>query len=206
MANVNMPNGFAPVRMMDGSPWNGAVNYYCVLAANTNEIHIGDMVTTIGNAGGDALGFPTVTLASAGAASRGVVVAIGTNQSGGPYINPNDLTKIFRPTGAQPVNYYCAVVDDPRVIFEIQEAGVGSPLTTAAVSRNVNLNAGTRPVGTGVQLSPMYLDNNTVAGTATLNLKIISAVQRMDNTPFTQYQKWDVLINNHEFSAGTASS
>ena len=143
---------------------------------------------------------------TAGAAVRGVIVGIGTNKSGGPYINPNDLTKVFRPTGAQSVNYYCAVVDDPDVIFEIQEGGVGTLLTTAAISRNVNFSTGTRPVGSGVQLSPAFLDNNTVAGTATLNLKILGAVQRMDNVPFATYQKWNVIINNHEFSAGTASS
>lgn len=204
MANQNQVSGLSPVRYRDGSPYNGAVNYYCILAANTNAFWIGDPVTTIGNAGGDANGIPTVTLASAGAAVRGVIMAIGTNTPGGPYINPNNLTAIYRPSGAQTMNYYIAVADDPTLLWEIQEAGVGSALTTSSVSRNVNFNTGTR---SGTQLlSPTYLDNNTVNTGATLNLKIQAAIQRADNVPFTQYQKWLVSINNHELSAGTASS
>lgn len=202
MANANAPAGLTPVRYRNGNPWNGAVNVYGILAADTNAYWIGDPVTTIGNAGGDAAGLPTVTLASAGAAVRGVIVGIGTNP-GGPFVNPNDLTKVYRPSGAQSVNYYVAVVDDPNVLFEIQEAGAGSTLTTSSVSRNVNFNTGTR---TGTKtFSPTYLDNNTVNTTSTLNLKIMQLVQRADNV-FGAYQKWLVSINNHEFSAGTASS
>jgi hypothetical protein len=203
MPNASQLSGLAPVRYRSGSPWNGGANVYTILAANTNFFFVGDVVTTIGSAGGDAAGRPTVTLASAGAAARGVIVGIGMNP-GGPYINPNDLSKIYRPSGAQLVDYYALVVDDPDVLFEVQEGGVGAALTTAAVNRNVNLNAGTRAV-TGVGLSPMFLDNNTVAGTATLNLKIQSLIQRSDNA-FGTYAKWLVSLNNHEFSTGTASS
>lgn len=206
MANANQPSGLAPVRYRNGNLWNGAVNYYSILAANTNAFWIGDPVTTIGNAGGDAAGWPSVTLASAGAAVRGVIVAMGTNLGGGPYINPNNLTSIARPLGAATVNYYAAVCDDPDVLFEIQEAGAGATLLTASISRNVNFNTGTRNPATVPLLSPTFLDNNTVNTTATLNLKIYQAVQRMDNIPFTTFQKWIVAINNHEFSGGTASS
>jgi len=203
MANVNQLSGLAPVRYRSGAPWSGACNIYTILAANTNFFFVGDPVTTIGNAGGDTAGRPTVTLASAGAATRGVIIGIGTNPNG-PWINPNDLTKIYRPSGAQSVDYYCAVVDDPDVLFEIQEGGGGAALTTSSVSRNVNFNTGTRAV-TGVGLSPAFLDNATVNTTATLNLKIMSLIQRMDNA-FGTYAKWLVSINSHEYSAGTASS
>jgi hypothetical protein len=174
---------------------------YVILAADTNAYWVGARVTTIGNAGGSASGLPTVTLAAAGTAARGVVVAIGT--AAGPYINPADLTKISRPSGAATVDYYALVVDDPNVIFEIQEAGAGSTLTTSSISRNVNTNTGTR---TGTKtFDPTYLDNNTVNTTATLDLKILQLVQRVDNA-FGQYQKWLVILNNHEFRAGTTSS
>ena len=206
MANANQSSGLAPVRYRNGNPWNGAINYYCILAADTNAFWIGDPVTTIGNAGGDAKGWPSVTLGAAGAAVRGVIVGLGTIAGGGPYINPNNLTAISRPLGAATVNYYAAVVDDPDVLFEIQEAGAGAVLTTGSISRNVNLNIGTRNAAAVPLLSPAFLDNNTVNTTATLNLKIYQAIQRMDNTPFTAFQKWLVSINNHEFSGGTASS
>jgi hypothetical protein len=208
MANQNQPSGLAPVRYRNGSPWNGAVNFYSIAAADTNAYWIGDpvstLVSTAGTPGGDSFGIPNVTLwAGATVPVRGVIVAIGTNPQGGPFINPNNLTQIYRPSGAAAVPYYVAVVDDPEVLFEIQEAGVHAVLTAASISRNVSLNTGTRS-GT-LLLSPTYLDNNTVSTTATLQLKIQAAIQRADNTPFTQYQKWLVSINNHEFSAGTAS-
>lgn len=201
MANTSALSGLAPVRYLNGAPWTGGGNVYCILAADTNAYWIGDLVTTIGNAGGDANGVPSVTLASAGAAARGVIVGIGT-QPGGPYVNPNDLTKIYRPSGAQSVNYYALVVDDPNVLFEIQEGGVGSALTTSSVNRNVNINTGTRS-GT-LYVSPAYLDNNTVNTTATLNLKIISLIQRRDNA-FGASAKWLVTVNSHEFRAGTTA-
>jgi hypothetical protein len=203
MANPNVPSGLAPVRYMNGAPWNGAVNLYCILAANINAFWIGDPVTTVGSAGGDANGIPSVTLAAAGAAVRGVIVAIGTSPRGGPYINFDNLSRMYRPLGAQSINYYIAVVDDPMVIFEIQEAGAGSVLTTASVNRNANFNTGTRNAAIVPTVSPTYLDNASVNVTATLNLRILEAVPRPDNVPFTALQKWRVLINNHEFKTGT---
>lgn len=202
MPNANQPSGLSPVRYLSGSPWNGAVNLYCVLAADTNRFAIGDAVTTIGNANADGNGIPAVTLAAAGAAVRGVIVGIGVAPAGGPYINPNNLGALSRPSVTTLI-YYLAVVDDPYVLFEIQEAGAGAVLGASSVNRNVNLNIGTRV--DGMLVSPAFLDNNTVNTTATLNLKIISAIQRIDNTFAAANQKWLVKINNHEFSGGTTS-
>src|SRR3982751_6901157 len=161
MPNVSVLCGFAPVRYRNGSPWSGAGNLYCIPAANTNPIWIGDPVTTIGAAGGDAKGIPYCTLAAAGAAMRGVVVAIGTSPYGGPYQSAN-LALLARPTGAQVQDYYALVVDDPHVFFEIQEGGVGAVLTAAACNRNVNFHTGVRNATPAPALSPAYLDNNTV--------------------------------------------
>jgi hypothetical protein len=200
---MNQPSGFNPVRYRSGAPWNGAVNLYSYLAAETTQIWIGDPVQTIATAGGDAFGIPAVQRAVAGNAVRGVVVGIGTFPKGGPYINPNNLTLMTRPVNAQTIDYYFAVVDDPDVIFEIQEGGVGSVLTTSSVNRNANFNLGTRTAT--LTLSPTYLDNNTVNTTSTLNCKILGAVQRPDNQIGAQYQKWLVSLNNHDFSTGVAA-
>lgn len=202
MANANQPSGLAPVRYINGNAWNGALNMYCILAADTNAYWIGDPVTTIGTANGDGAGVPAVTLCAAGTACRGVICGIGT-LSGGPYANPNNLNAMVRPTGAQTQIYYVAVCDDPDVAFEIQEGGVGAVLTATSINRNVNWNLGARTAGT--ILSGAYLDNATVNTTATLNMKILRAAARSDNTPFAANQKWIVKINNHEFSSGTTS-
>lgn len=205
MANANQPSGLAPVRYLNGNPWSGAVNLYCILAADTNAYYVGDIVTTIGNANADGNGIPAVTLCAAGTAARGVIVSLGTLGPGGPYANPNNLGSVSRPAGAASQNYYVAVCDDPDVIFEVQEGGVGAVLTATSVNRNVNWNTGGAGRVAGLALSPGFLDNNTVNTTSTLNLKILQAVQRVDNTPFAANQKWQVKLNNHEFSGGTTS-
>lgn len=205
MANTNLLSGFAPVRYRNGSPWSGAGNLYCIAAANTNAFWIGDPVTTIGAAGGDAKGIPYCTLGVTSTPIRGVIVAIGTSPNGGPYINPGDLAMASRPLGAAVRDYYALVVDDPNVFFEIQEGGSGSALTAADVNRNVSFNTGTRN-GTPVPvLSPSYLDIATVATTAARSLKIQQLIQRIDNA-FGTYAKWLVSINNHEFGNIVASS
>jgi hypothetical protein len=38
--------------------------------------------------------------------------------------------------------------------------------------------------------------------TATLNLKVLQAVQRPDNANYTSYQRLLVTLNNHDFSGG----
>jgi hypothetical protein len=209
MPNVSAIAGLVPVKYRDGSPWNGQANLYSYLAAETAQLWVGDPVTTVASANADSFGVPAVKLATAGAAVRGVVVAIGISQSGqlqpgGPYANFDNLNTIVRPTGAQTKNYWVAVADDPNIIFEIQEGGVGAVLTATSVNRNVNFSTGTRP-NSSIVVSPAFLDNNTVNTTSTLNLKILSAALRIDNTPFTALQKWWVSINNHEFSTGTTS-
>lgn len=204
MANANVPSGLSPVRYRGGSPWNGAAKLYTYLAAETAQVWVGDPVTTVGSANADTFGIPAVKLGAAGAAIRGVVVAIGTNPQGGGYFNPANLNTVTnRPASAQAINYYFLVVDDPDVVFEIQEAGAGSVLTATSVNRNVNFNLGTRT--STLLISPTFLDNNTVNTTATLNLKILEAAQKVSNTPYTAFQKWLVTINNHEYNAGTAS-
>lgn len=204
MANLNAPSGFAPVMYRDGSPWNGAARMYCILAADTNAYYIGDPVKMAAG-GADAAGIAAVTRGTAGATVRGVIVAIGLavqpgSFQGGPYVNPNDLSKTSRPSGAQSQNYYCLVVDDPAVIFEIQEDTTSTPGVAANMVQNANFVYAAP--ATGIYVSGVQLNSGSYAVTATLNCKVIGVVQRGDNTAFTAYQKLLVTLNNHDFSTG----
>jgi hypothetical protein len=189
----------------NGNFWNGQARMYGIAAADTNAYYIGDPVKMDATNFADANGLPFVTRATAGATMRGVIGGIGLalpyGFQGGPFINPNDLTKIFRPSGAQATNYYVAVIDDPDVVFEIQEGTQAAPGAAAAVTKNANFVFALP--ATGVFVSGVQLDPSTTAVTATLNLKILQAVQRSDNLPYTANQKWLVTINNGDFSPGT---
>lgn len=197
MPNANRPTGLAPVKYLGGADWDGKVNIYQIAQADPNAYFPGDIVTLSGS--GDLVrGIPGISIGVAGSACVGVLVAVGINPDGGPYIDPNNLALTSAPA-TKTRQYYAAVVDDPQVIFEIQEIGTGTFLTGADIGNNANFVAGTP--ATGVAYSGTQL-NNVGAGTgATLNLKLLGLARRSDNA-FGQYAKWLCLINNHQFRAG----
>jgi hypothetical protein len=216
--NISKPSGLSPVEYINGAKWDGKVRMYYIAPADTNAYWPGDLVT-LANAGDPATGIAGITLATAGNVAVGVVQAIGVGNNqvgasgfgggaGGPYINANNLAAVSRASGAQPIAYYAAVIDDPNVIFEIQEGGAGTNLTYSAIGNNANIVYAAP--ATGVVVSGTTLNNASVATTATLNLQILSLAQRIDNhfvtSPATGGggQKWWVRINNHQFRAGTA--
>jgi hypothetical protein len=221
MANLNAPFGLSAVRYLDGRPYNGAVNLYAIAPTNTNGFYIGDVVATDGTNGGDGFGIPAVTVGAAGAAVRGVIAAIGTNPRGGPFVNPSNLYGTFsspqggsslgaisRPAGAQAIWYYAAVIDDPNVLFAVMENSSATPTTggtpLAATNIGLNANLAIAAPAAGNVLSGTYLNNNTApATTATFNVKIMRSPSDGQNVPFTAWQRWLVMINNHELRAGT---
>lgn len=217
--NVSKPVGLSPTKYLNGAKWTGQANMYFIPAADTNGYSPGDLVT-LGAAGDPNTGLAGITLATAGNAAVGVVVAvgIGTNPvgfsgqgggAGGPLINPNNLAVTSRPAAAQAAGWYALIADDPNIIFEIQEGGAGTNLTQAVIGNNANILYAAP--ATGVVYSGTTLNNASVATTATLNLKIMSLAQRIDNhfstSPATGGggQKWNVLINNHQYKGGTGT-
>lgn len=199
MANANKAMGLSPHSYRGGSIWNGQATEYYIASTDTNAYAIGDPVTLV-SGGGDANGIPGVTLATAGTANvvTGVIVSAGAKQYAGAMADPNALGSTIIPA-TKTAAYYVMVVDDPDVIFEIQEGDTTTYLTKASVGKNANLYSGAN----NGYVSGWTLDNSGLATTATLQLKILRLVQRADNT-FGQYAKWLVVINNHSFAAGVA--
>jgi hypothetical protein len=204
--NISKPSGLSPVRYLNGTKYDGKVQTYCIVAANTNAFFVGDLVTPQAN--GDSSGIPAITLSAVGGVSVGVIVAVGLQQYGA-YINPNALQNVSRPSGAQTQIYYAAVSDDPNIIYEIQEGGAGTNLTQTSCNRNANVVLAAP--ATGVAVSGTQIDNATVNTTVTLNLKLLRLAPRIDNhfvtSPATGGggQKWWVIINNHYFRTGIVS-
>jgi hypothetical protein len=198
MANADRPMGFSPVKMITGAPYNGQATLYAILAADTNGYAMGDPVTSDAG-GGSAEGIPAVTIGVAGSAWRGVIVGIFDTKPGIAKIdNPNTTV---RPAAAQSKDWYAMVVDDPNVIFEVQEVSGGTALTAADIGLNANGVAGTN----NGYVSGWELNNTTEATTATLNCKILGLVQRADNA-IGEHAKWLVKINNHQLASGTGTA
>lgn len=197
MANANRPSGLAPVKYLNGADWDGGGNMYFIGSAEANKLSIGDPVKLSGD-GDTTRGIPGVVQATAGAACVGVIAAIGTNAEGGPYIDPSNLSIVQAPA-TKTQNYYALVIDDPNVIFEVQEGGASTALTSAAIGENIDFLAAAP--ATGVVVSGFTVNNGAHDTSSTRNCRLFGLVRRSDNA-FGAFAKWLVLINNHQYRSG----
>ena len=189
MANTDTPFGFKPVKHLNGSPWNGKVNVYYIPSTDGTAMFKGDAVKLAGSA--DATGkFPTIAQAAATNAICGVIVGFADN----PYvgINPDYPNLNYRPASTA---MYALVVDDPFVIFEVQEDSVGNSITADMVGLATDIVVGSGSTTTG--RSAMELDSSDTA-TAAGQCRIMRLVNRDDNE-LGNYAKWEVLIAEHQY-------
>jgi hypothetical protein len=226
--NPNKPVGLSPVSSLiaSGGGFTGQGNLYAIPAADTSGYWPGDLVipgTSAGGtfgAGGDAYGTQYIAKYVEASAHPvlGVIAAIGTDPTGSQFINPNLLGGseqnpggTYRPSGAQSVVYYAFVLDDPNIIYEIQEGGAGTNLTSTAIGLNADIVVANPSVIGVTAFSGSQLDNATTGTTATLPLRILRLAPRTDNgfttSPATGggYQKWWVKLNNHFMSQTTGA-
>jgi len=194
VANNNAPAGLVPIEYLSGAPWNGKARRYHIPTADTNAYAIGDPVTLNGT--GDGQGVPGVVLATPGSGLVGVIVGAGGLTYGGMSADPTNLNTTVIPA-TKTKDYYVLVADDPNIIFEVQEIGTGTALTAAEIGLNANLVAGTN----NGYVSGWLLTNDSEAGTSSLDVQLMSLVQRPGNA-FGAYAKWVVRINNHSYNAG----
>lgn len=189
MANSDTPFGFKPVKHLNGSPWNGKVNVYYIPSTDETATFKGDAVKLAGSA--DASGkYPTVAQAAATDAICGVIVGFGDN----PYtmLHPDAPNTDHR---AASTAMYAFVVDDPYVIFEVQEDSVGNSIAATMVGLATDITVGTGSTTTGK--SAMELDSSDTA-TAAGQCRIMRLVNREDNE-IGDHAKWEVLIAEHQF-------
>ncbi len=200
MANANRPSGFSPVQYLNGSPWNGQARIYSIAAAYTTALYIGDPVKSSGTA--DANGVPGIVLGATTGALRGVIVGLGSAE--GLIANPKNLDITYRPAAAQATDWYAMVVDDPDVLFEVQENANGTALAATEIGLNTISVSGT---GSGFVSGWMLASatDATPATTATLQLRLMGLVRRQQNA-FGAYAKHLVKINVHELGTGTGAA
>lgn len=197
MANTSRLNGFRPIKYANGSPWNGAFRIYAIPAADGTAVFTGDLVKLYSGDTTDVVNFPTCIQAAAGDALIGVVVGVlpdYSNLNAAPYRVASTLR-------------YVMVADDPNLLFESQEDGVGDPLELQDLGLNVNFIVAAGSTTTGQ--SGMQIDSSTEATTATLPLKLIEATKRADNELVVDGQantRWVVKINNHQLGSHTGTA
>ena len=190
MANTDTPFGFKPVGHLLGVPWSGKANVYYIPAGNATALFKGDAVKSTGSA--DATGkFPGVVQAAATDVIRGVIIGFGDN----PYTmtHPDTPNRDYLPISTEA---YVLVVDDPFVIFEIQEDSAANNMDADMLGLQTDIAVGSGSTSTGK--SGMELDSSDTA-TALGQCKLLRVVNREDNALGTNC-KWEVLIVEHEMN------
>lgn len=189
---VNSPNGFQPVRLINGSPWTGGTNSYPLANTYATALFKGDPVKQLNDG--------TIGVGVAGSATLGIFFGVKYVASDGtakfsPYWpgNPGVLT------GS---SVEALVIDDPNVVYSVQETNAagaaGTPLALADVNLNINYLYTAGSTATGQ--SAVSLNNETEADTSTLNAKLIGLDP---NSTVGAFANWLVILNNAAYRAGT---
>jgi hypothetical protein len=197
MANRDAPFGLRPVRHLNGNPWNGAVRQYYVPSGDSTAIFIGDPVTITGNANSTEIqGCPVGSLSEVTRATVGDTPGTGTFIAG--------VVVGVAPVTADSLKYRAAsterillVVDDPDVVFEIQNDAA------VTVDGIVGFNAvliATHAGSTVTGLSGIELDcsSDVPAADASNQLYVIGLAKKQDNSATEANAVWEVLINAHQ--------
>ena len=190
---TNAPNGFQPVKKLDGSAWTGATNPYQIANAYATALFRGDPVTILTDG--------TLGVGVAGSTCVGVFWGVKYTDSTGvvKFMNywpgtPGVLTGSV---------VEALVIDDPNTVFSIQETNAsgaaGTPLALADRGLNINFLYTSGSTSTGS--SAVSINNATEADTSTLNCKIL----QLDPTPGNAvgaFANWLVVLNNHLYKGG----
>lgn len=200
MANFDAPNGFKPVRYLNGSPYNGAHNIYLKVVGLNEAFFIGDIVAIAGSAGTTGLqvrgvdveGIPTIQLGAVSTDVLGVVVGFKPN--------PDALGTNHSPALTAAI---VMVADDPNLVFEIQEDSVGTDFGAVDVGRNVDsiaVTAGNATTGTSI----MELDSSVTSVTTTAMCQLLRLVPKVGNA-IGANARWEVRFVEHNYLADSPS-
>ena len=208
MANTSRIRGFVPSHYLNGVQWNGQFRIYYHPASDATTIGVGDPVTMLVGGGSDTSGrFPSVIRAAAATTIVGVAIGFGTVPTGIQGVDPAvmfDPTNLTLAYGPASTAYYVAVVDDPFVIFEVQEDSDTVNIGTTDVMGTVEMLAANCNTSTG--LSGYTIDSSTATGLIDYyTWRIMRLVDRPDNA-IGQYAKWYVLCNRHHYLSGGAAA
>jgi hypothetical protein len=201
MANVFSPNGFVPLRRLDGAAWTASQNTAKIAAANTHKFFTGD---------------PVVQL-STGFIDRVAIGSLATNGTFGIFVGCKYLsTALGRtqwsnqfPGGDTTTDVEAYVITDPMVVFRCwvgtgASSAAGGPAVQADIGENFNWQIGTGNTSNG--LSGAYLDFASLATTNTLPLTITALVTDppgVNGTDITTAGNLvEVILNQQAYKVG----
>ena len=186
----NRPHGFSPRQYLDGTDWNGQLRQYYIPSSDLAAYYLGDAVVGVPGASNGrvdgllSIGVPQISKANPGDACRGVLVGVGFN-----YV---DLSLKNIPA-TKTKDYLVSVVDDPRVVFEIQGDNT-TTLDATVVGQFADFTVAAPSTDQGI--SATVLTTSTIANNPALPLRILS----LASGDFSAYTRFLVTFNLHELS------
>ncbi len=195
MANVARLGGFKPVKHLNGSPYNGQVNIYEIVAGDNTAVNVGDLMKVDAGTATDV--YPTaIRLAASGQVTSGNVVGAVV----GFVVDPANLnTPQYR---AASTKRYALIADSPDLIFECADGGT-VPCTLTLIGNNTGVTCTAPNTTTGV--SPMATGTTAPTTASTLPLRIMGIVKSPDNESAAASQRLLVMINNHAWANATTA-
>lgn len=192
MPNTNAPMGLRPVRHYMGGQIR--INEYAIASGLASNIYRGSPVKSSPGT------TKRIDVAAAGNTCIGVFMGCIYQDSSGDFqFKPNWVSGT---TTYGSVDAKALVIDDPFVLYEIQVSG-SAGLVATDIGNVADLVIGTGSTITGN--SGDMLDQTTLSGSGSAQLKIVDLVRRDDNA-FGQYAKALVLINEHEFNLSSMAA
>ena len=185
MANIDAPNGFMPINLIE----TDVHRYYKDTTAGI--IAIGDPVIRGANSS-DPNGYPEIVRATTGAAITGVVVAVEPL-----YSNLNHSGVLL----AADVGYVL-VADNPRQRFIVQDNGGASGLIITQIGQHIDSVAAI-DADTSIGRSKYEIDTEAVA---TDNTWIIEALLDQPGNAVGANAKWIVRPNLHTEQNASATN
>lgn len=167
MAIVASPYGLRAINLIGGLPYAGSTRLLPIASGYATNIFNGDLVSFTGG---------TISRTSG---TTGLTAVIGVFV-GVTYTDPNLKYKVFRqyyPASTVASDIQAYVIDDPKVLFQIQ----GSAAVVAAnIGKNANIvnTAGSTATGN----SAIALDASSIATTSTFPLRLVDYVNGPTST------------------------
>jgi hypothetical protein len=209
----NRPSGAKPSRYLSGADWNGQTNMYAFNASNSVAAYKYDLVSFDTTNRSLALtdnympALPNVmTVASdiTTAIQRGVVVGFLVE----PEFNMTVTASLGLMYRVASTKRYAQVVDDPFVVFTVQEEAQSYTSTTANA---INKSAGTDYIAgsTTTGVSGMTLKSSDVQTAAVRPFRILRYTQTVDNFNWVaadnpSYAKFDVILSSNDLFGSAA--
>lgn len=209
MANISHLFGFRPTSSLLNAQYDGLTHLYGFSASDATAAFKGDTVkidtTYRSTALSDAYapGIPLITVTGATITTtvfRGVIAGFVPQ----PEFSQTATASLGTMYRLASTARYAWVVDDPFVIYEVQESGTNSYTSASSngINKLIDITAGAGNTTTGI--SGYSVTGSTVA-TTNKPFRILRLNQRVDNwnstaSDTTPNWRWDVMMANSDLA------